>query len=307
MGENNIEKKDVKTLCRGDVYYMKRNVDNAFYKGTTITLKNSRPFLVLSDDSSNKLSRVVTCCPIITREEKEYEYLETVGFIDSRGKHVMVCTSQITCIPIEHVKKYIYTVPKDKMDEIDRLVAQRLNLRGYIESLVKQYIEDISGMSIGHAIDLDMYVRKEKPLSITNVRDMLRKHNIQLQNIIEQHEVKKDNPISDLPIHDHEENLSNNLIYENDGARICDIKISHPEEPENVKKYDSVISGELKPKRSTDKKWTYEAMQELVDYYRANGTEKTAEKYNLRKNSLATLLWKAKRKYGINNEKEAGD
>ena len=307
MGENNIEKKDVKTLCRGDVYFMRRNVDGTFYKNTSIALKNNRPFLILSVDSDNRLSRVVTCCPIITREEKETNQIEAVGFIDSRGKHVMVYISQITCIPIEHVKKYAYTVPKDKMDEIDRIVAERLHLRGYIESLVKQYIEDISGMSIGHDIDLDMHVRKEKPLSITNVRDMLRKHNIQLQNIIEQREVKKDNPISDLPIHEHEEDSSNNPIYENDGVRICDIKISHPEEPENVKKYDSVISGELKPKRSTDKKWTYEAMQELVDYYRANGTEKTAEKYNLKKNSLATLLWKAKRKYGINNEKEAGD
>lgn len=285
MGEVSIERKDVKTLSRGNVYYMKRNVDNSFYKNTSIALKNNRPFLVLSVDLDNRMSRVVTCCPIITREEKETDQIETVSFTDSRGKHVMVYVSQITCIPVEHVRKYVYTVPKDKMDEIDRIVAERLHLRGYIESLVKQYIEDISGMSIGHAIDLDMHVRKEEPLSVSNVRDMLRKHNIQLQDIT--------NKVDECEEKDEDVPPS--------------ITILHPEEPENVKNYDSVITGDLKPKRSTDKKWTYETMKELVDYYRANGTEKTAEKYNLKKNSLATLLWKAKRKYGINNKKEAGN
>lgn len=296
MEENIIENKDVKTLCRGDVYYMKRNVDGTFYKNTSIALKNNRPFLVLSVDSDNRLSRVVTCCPIITREEKETDQIETVGFIDSRGKHVMVYISQITCIPIEHVKKYAYTIPKDKMDEIDRIVAERLHLRGYIESLVKQYIEDISGMSIGHDIDLDMHVRKEKPLSITNVLDMLRKHNIQLQNIIEQREVKKDNPISDLPIHEHEEDSSNNPIYENDGVRICDIKISHPKESiddEKPNETDSILK-----LNTTKKKWTDEKLKELVAFYKEHGTDNTAKHYGLKPSSLATLLWRARKRLG---------
>lgn len=283
--ENNIYNyTEVESIRRGSVYYVKRNVDCNFYSGTAITLKNKRPFIVLSEHRDNTYSRIVTCCPIITREEKGNEHFEYVNFVDSRGKHVMVNLSQITCIPIEHVKGYIYTVPKEKMDEIDRLIARRLCLEGYIESLVKQYIEDISGMAIGHAIDLDMHVRKEEPLSVSNVRDMLRKHNIQLQDIT--------NKVDECEEKDEDVPPS--------------ITILHPEEPENVKNYDSVITGDLKPKRSTDKKWSYETMKELVDYYRANGTEKTAEKYNLKKNSLATLLWKAKRKYGINNEKEAG-
>lgn len=264
---------EVESIRRGSVYYVRRNVDCNFYTGTAIALKNKRPFIVLSEHRDNTYSRIVTCCPIITREEKGNEHFEYVNLVDSRGKHVMVNLSQITCIPIEHVKGYIYTVPKEKMDEIDRLVARRLCLEGYIETLVKQYVEDITGVSITHSIELDMTVREQEPLSTKQVKDMICSKHFQQSE-------EKMRKLLEIP--------KSAYCEPEEDAHICDAKLNHIDVSES-----KVIGSERK------NNWTIEKMQEAVDYRVSHTLEETAEKYHLKNNSMNALLWRAKRKHGI--------
>lgn len=274
--ENNIYNyTEVESIRRGSVYYVKRNVDCNFYSGTAITLKNKRPFIVLSEHRDNTYSRIVTCCPIITREEKGNEHFEYVNFVDSRGKHVMVNLSQITCIPIEHVKGYIYTVPKEKMDEIDRLLARRLCLENYIETLVKQYVEDVIGVSITHSIELDMNVRKQEPLSTKQVKDMIYSKQFQQSE-------EKMRKLLEIP--------ENTYCEPEEDVHICDMKLNH---------IDVSELKDIEPERKSTNNWTPEKMQEVVDYRASHTLEETAEKYHIKNNSMNTLLWKAKRKYGI--------
>lgn len=274
--ENNIYNYiEVESIRRGSVYYVKRNVDCNFYSGTAITLKNKRPFLVISEYRDNIYSRIVTCCPIITREEKGNEHFEYVNFIDSRGKHVMANLSQITCIPIEHVKGYIYTVPKEKMDEIDRLLARRLCLENYIETLVKQYLEDVIGVSITHSIELDMNVRKQEPLSTKQVKDMIYSKQFQQSE-------EKMRKLLEIP--------ENTYCEPEEDVHICDMKLNH---------IDASELKDIEPERKSTNNWTPEKMQEVVDYRASHTLEETAEKYHIKNNSMNTVLWKAKRKYGI--------
>ena len=294
--ENNIYNyTEVESIRRGSVYYVRRNVDCNFYSGTAIALKNKRPFLVLSEHRDNTYSRVVTCCPIITREENGNEHFEYVNFVDSRGRHVMVNLSQITCVPVEHVKSYIYTVPKEKMDEIDRLIARRLCLEGYIETLVKQYVEDVTGVSIMHSIELDMNVREQEPLSTKQVKDML--YSKKFQHPEEKESQKQKLKQKLVRMDNYEEKMRKLLeIPENtycepeEGVHICDVKLNH---------IDVSELKDIEPERKSTNNWTTEKMQEAVDYRASHTLEETAEKYHLKNNSMYTLLWRAKRKYGI--------
>ena len=84
-----------------------------------------RPVVIVSNDTCNVASPVVTVVPLTTSVKRPYP--QQVPIVVNDGISIAIA-DQLTSIPVSELKKYICTLRDFQMDQIDRAMAIQLGL-----------------------------------------------------------------------------------------------------------------------------------------------------------------------------------
>ena len=85
----------------------------------------TRPVVVVSNDTCNQASEVITVVPLTTSIKRPYPQQVPVIF---EGNVSIALADQITSIPIIELHRYICDLRDFQMDQIDKAVAIQLGL-----------------------------------------------------------------------------------------------------------------------------------------------------------------------------------
>lgn len=95
--------------------------------------KGTRPVVVVSNNTCNQLSEVVTVVPFTTRVKRPYPQQVPVIFEDDVS---IALTDQITSIPKSELDRFICDLQDFQMDQIDTAISIQL---GFIDATDRPY------------------------------------------------------------------------------------------------------------------------------------------------------------------------
>ena len=87
--------------------------------------QGKRPVVIVSNDTCNKNSSVVTVVPLTT--SVKYPYPQQVPLVLSHGVSIAIA-DQITSIPVDELENLVFTLHDFQMDQVDRAIAVQLGL-----------------------------------------------------------------------------------------------------------------------------------------------------------------------------------
>ena len=82
-----------------------------------------RPVVVVSNDTCNSSSGVVTVVPFSTKVKRAYP--QQVALVFEEGMSIALC-DQITSVPVEEIGRYICELYTYQMDQLDTAIAVHL-------------------------------------------------------------------------------------------------------------------------------------------------------------------------------------
>lgn len=84
-----------------------------------------RPVVIVSNDTCNKASPVVTVVPLTTSVKRPYPQQVPLIF----QEHISIAIAdQITSVPVSELENYVCTLCDFQVDQIDRAIAVQLGL-----------------------------------------------------------------------------------------------------------------------------------------------------------------------------------
>lgn len=119
-------------IKRGDVYWWRCPEHNRPH-----LLNKTRPCVVVSNDQCNKVSAVITVCPLTTKVHKAFP--SQVPVVVNGGVSIVLC-DKITSVPIEELGSKIDTLKNFQMEQVDRALFIQLGLLPQ-EPLVEKEVE----------------------------------------------------------------------------------------------------------------------------------------------------------------------
>lgn len=109
-------------IRRGQVWWW-----NCPVHGRTHIQEGVRPVVVVSNDTCNQVSGVITVVPLTTRVKQPYPQQVPVIF---NGDVSIALADQLTSIPVGELHRYISDLRDFQMDQIDVAIAIQLGFVG---------------------------------------------------------------------------------------------------------------------------------------------------------------------------------
>lgn len=98
--------------------------------------KGTRPVVVVSNDTCNTYSPVVTVVPFTTSIKRPYPQQVPVIF---NGSVSVAIADQLTSIPVSELERFVCTLQDFQMEQVDKAIAVQL---GFIAPTKKPQVSD---------------------------------------------------------------------------------------------------------------------------------------------------------------------
>ena len=120
--------------------------------------KGTRPVLIISNDTNNIHSPVVTVVSLTSQTKTELPVHVIIPAVSGEGINTILC-EQIKTIPKTCLRRYCSMLPKEIMLQVDKALAVHLNIpmstpslktittQKYTDAYKKQYLADAEKMS----------------------------------------------------------------------------------------------------------------------------------------------------------------
>lgn len=301
---------------RGDVWYVRLNVEFGDNKDTSSVQKKSRPYVIVSCEQNNNCAPVLNCIPIATREN---DHLPMHVYYKYGKRDQIVMCEQITTLSVNDFHRegshFMYSFNVDFMNEIDEKLAAQLGLTPRVADMkvIEKLIDKITtdreaelkrkyedNLEARVSVIADRIAKKFGiDLSAQDMLDGINYRPEQLHYVNKQTRTEMDETIKERTT---PKPVSETSIYKGDLSVYGDL-VDPDKTAIEIPKVEPVVEKPSTKKETktgrTNNKWDEDSMKRFLDDYKHLSISAMSSKWNMAKKSVATYASLFKKKLEI--------